>query len=275
MSEETSVTEEPVETTAPAETVEETAPEHQEEETAASEDTPEEPEKPKRRSRAEERINALTRKNYETERQLAESQRQNAELQQHIQQTQQPQTPQNMPRLADFDYDEGRYQQAVTDWQQDQMRQMQEQQQTLMQQQAQQAEAVRTQQLIQDKVAKGMAKHADFQAKVMDPSLPPLHQVNQAAFQAIVESDVGEDVYYYLANNQAELYALASMNPVQAIRTVAQIENKLQAKPVASNAPPAPPTRVGGKTEVQKDPDQMTTEEWMVWRNNELKAKQR
>ena len=89
-----------------------------------------------------------------------------------------------------------------------------------------------------------------------------------------MESDVAEDVAYYLANNLQEVYQFASMNPIQAIRKVAQIENKFQPKQSRS-IPPKPPTRVSGNSEAVKDPSKMSTEEFIAWRNQSIQSRQR
>lgn len=233
-----------------------------------------EPENPKRRSRAEERINALTREKYEAQKAAEAAQRQAAELQQYLQQ-QQAQPQQNeMPKLADYDYDEGRYQQAVQSWNQQQFQTYQEQQVEHQRQQHVQHQQMQEAQALQAKMAEGQTKYPDFVTKVNDPSLPPLREINPAAFQAVISSDAAVDVAYYLANNPQDVYALASMNPVQAIKSVAQIEAKVSAKQqTTAKAPPKPPTTVKGNSEAVQDPQRMTTDEWMKWRNAQLKGK--
>ena len=87
-------------------------------------------------------------------------------------------------------------------------------------------------------------------------------------------SDNAADIAYYLANNPQEVYALAGMNPVQAIKTVAQIESRITARPQSgSKAPPKPPTTVKGNSEAVQDPHKMTTDEWMKWRNAQVQKR--
>lgn len=246
-----------------AEAVDETV-----EETATSEDADE---KPKRKSRAEERINALTREKYEAQRQLEQYQRQVAEYQQYLAQQQAQRPMDDMPKLADFNYDEAAYTQAVAQWNQSQIQRYQQNlQQTWQQQQAQQAQMAEAQKL-QHAMQVGQQKYPDFIAKVTDPSLPPLREINPHAFQAVMDSDQGVDVAYYFAQNPQEVYALANMSPVQAVKRVAQIEAQLNNKPVSHKSPPKPPSRVSGNSEAVKDPSKMSTEEWMAWRNAQAK----
>ena len=254
-----------------AETVETEEPESQEEqveEQSATPEEPQEPEKPKRRSRAEERINALTKKVYDAQKQTEQYQRQIAEMQQHM--NQQQQVPMdNMPKLADYDYDEGQYQQALNQWSQQQRQAWEQEQAQRYQQQIMQQQEMQRQATIQAKVSEGIQKYPDFMQKVMDPNLPKLADVNQAAFEAVIESDVAADVAYYLANNPQEVYSFASLTPVQAIRKVAQIEGKLNSRPQTKSVPPKPPTRVAGNSEAVQDPSKMSTEEFMAWRNRQ------
>jgi len=260
---------EPVETTETAELEAETT-EEVVEESAPSEDA-EEAEKPKRRSRAEERIHALTREKYEAQKQAEAYQRQLAEVQRYFQQQQMTQNVgDDLPSLADFNYDESAYKQAIGQWNQKQIERYQANlQQSWQQQQAQQAQMAEAQKL-QTAMSKGQEKYPDFVSAVTDPNLPPLREVNPAAFQAVMDSDAGVDVAYYLAKNPSEVYALASMTPVQAIKRVAQIEAQLNNKPVTSRQPPKPPSRVSGNSEAVKDPSKMTTSEWMAWRNAQV-----
>ena len=261
-----------------AETVDETeeveAQAETDEESATSEDDAE-PAKPKRRSRAEERINALTREKYEAQQAAAAAQRRAEEIEALVRQQQMQQPAQMpMPTLADYDYDENAYQQAVQSWNQAQIqgyqRQQAEEQQRQAAMQAQQQEA----QLLQAKIQEGNTKYPDFQQKVMDPNLPPLRQVNQFAFQAVMDSPKAVDIAYYMASNPATIYEYAQMNPVQAIKAVAQLEAKLSEAPrKAGSAPPRPPTRVKGKAESVTDPSKLSTEDWMEWRQRQLNSK--
>lgn len=256
-----------------AEAVEQTEVEAQDadtdEEAAPSEDA--EPEKPKRRSRAEERIHALTREKYEAQQRAEQYERQMREMQQYFAQQQQQRPMSEPPKLADYDYDENAYSQAIQQWHVGQVQEMQRQQQIQQQQYAMQQQQMQRQQALMQKAQEATAKYPDWQAKVSDPNLPPLAQINPAAFEAVASSDAFADVTYYLANNPQEVFSFHGLDPVSAIRKVAQIEARLSAKPVASQkAPPKPPSRVKGNSEAVSDPSKMSTDEWMEWRNRQL-----
>lgn len=247
---------------------------HEEESAASEEDAESEEGKPKRRSRAQDRINELTRERYERDRQIAEMQRQMREMQER--QAQQPQqTEDDMPRLADYGYDEDQYRAALYQWNQQKLQDYQTQQQQQIEQQRQMAEVQRQQQLLQAKIHKATEKYPDFVQKVNDPSLPPLQEVNPTAFQAILESDSGADVAYYLANNPQEIYRFAQMSPLQTVREITLLETRLQAAPPKQvRTPPKPPSTVSeGTSEAVTDPNKMDIDTWMKWRNGQLQQK--
>ena len=220
----------------------------------------------------------LTREKYELRRQAEAQQAQLQEMQQYLAQRQpQPQQPMmDMPKLADFDYDEGQYQQAVQNWHQNSLQQIQHQQNAYLQQQQVAAQQAREQQTIAAKIAEGQSKYPDFAAKVNDPSLPSLRSVNPAAFEAVMDSPATADVAYYLASNPLEVYGFQDLTPNQAIRKVASLEAQLMKKPSAApSVPPKPVTKVRGRNDAGKDPSKMSTEEFIRWRNANVEKHKR
>lgn len=228
-----------------------------------------EEQKPSRRDR---RIDALTKEKYDAQRQLEAERQAREQLQMQIQQlnAQQQNPAPDFPSLEQYNFDQQAYEQAVRGWHQNQVQAQEQQRQQQAEYAAQQQAVMQEQQRLQSAMAKGQEKYPDFIAKVTDPNLPPLREISPAAYQAVMESDTGTDVAYYLASNPQEVYEFASMNPVQAIRKVAQIEATLAAKPVPGAVPPAPPTTLSGKNDAVQDPHKMTTAEWMEWRNKQV-----
>ena len=95
------------------------------------------------------------------------------------------------------------------------------------------------------------------------PMTPPMQQ-------AIMESDIGPKLAYYLANNPDEAEKIAGMSPIGAIRTLGRIEERLAtAKPAVqtTNAPP-PLKPIGSKSVVTKDPGKMSDAEYEKWRKS-------
>ena len=107
-----------------------------------------------------------------------------------------------------------------------------------------------------------------FKLKLGDPMLPSLGQINQAAYQAVIQSDAMGDVAYYLANNPSEIYRFADLSPLQAVKEVAKIELTINGKQSTATPPPPPPQKLGGQGKQQKSPKDMSTEEWIAWRNS-------
>lgn len=232
--------------------------------------TPEASEEPKpRRNRAEERIHALTKEKYDAQRQTQALQQQIAELQQYVQQQQQPTVVDDIPKLQDFDYDENKYQQALAQWSQSQRTQWEKEQQEREQQAAMQQKAMQRQATLQQTVAKGVEKYPDFALKVFDRNLPSLADVSPVAFEAMMDSEAGADIAYHLASNPQEVYAFDGISPTQAIRKMVQLEAKFQKKQ-APNVPPPPPSRVSGNSEAAENLQDLSTAEWIERRNRQL-----
>lgn len=88
--------------------------------------------------------------------------------------------------------------------------------------------------------------------------------------QAIMESDIGPKLAYYLASNPDQATAIAGMSPVGAIRAIGRIEERLATtKPeVKTTNAPAPIKPVGTRATVAKDPGKMSDAEYEKWRKS-------
>lgn len=92
---------------------------------------------------------------------------------------------------------------------------------------------------------------------------------------AIMESDIGPSIAYYLAKNQDEAERISRLSPTAAIRAIGKIEAKLESaeqKPAASSAP-KPVDPVSGKGRAVQDPDKMSADEWLQWRTAQIRKK--
>lgn len=98
-------------------------------------------------------------------------------------------------------------------------------------------------------------------------------RINPQVLEVIAESDVGPAVVKHLGTHLDVADRIARLPVHKAAAEIARIEAQIKApkaKPV-SNAPAPAPT-VGGASTVSKDPDRMTSDEWLRWRNDQLKA---
>ena len=114
------------------------------------------------------------------------------------------------------------------------------------------------------------AAYDDFDDVVDNPDLP----ISQAMAEAIMRTKGGADVAYYLGKNPAEAVRLANLDPFSAAVEIGRIAATVvrpQARK-ASNAPP-PIQPVGTRASPVTDPDKMSAEEWMKWRNGQVTKK--
>lgn len=180
---------------------------------------------------------------------------------------QQPQ-PEPPPKEDDFaTYDE--FLRATARWEvkqelaQERQRQQEEAKRTRQQETHQQRV-----QSFQQRAAEFAAEHPDFQAVITNPSLP----VTEAMNEAILDSDMGPQVAYHLGQHPDEAARIAQLSPYAAAREIGKLEHRLSMppKPTVSQAPD-PLKPVGGSGESrQKSSDDMSTAEWMAWRNKQL-----
>ncbi len=95
------------------------------------------------------------------------------------------------------------------------------------------------------------------------------------AIEAVFDADRPADLIEYLADpdHSDEAEAIARMNPVQAGKAIARLEDKIQAakakgKPQPSKQPP-PLESVRGQGGVSNGPDPSNTKAWIAWRNEQ------
>ena len=102
------------------------------------------------------------------------------------------------------------------------------------------------------KVQKAKAELPDFDDMVASSDVV----VNDDIRDAILESDVGPQVLYHLAENTDYAKKIASMSPKQALREIGKLEARFEkteeSKPVAKSKAPAPisPIRSSGKADL-------------------------
>lgn len=138
------------------------------------------------------------------------------------------------------------------------------------QQQYQQTQQEQLQASWNKRIVEATAEMPDFEDVIATSDVP----MTPAMRDAIVESDVGPKLAYYLANNPDEATKIANMSPIGAIRALGRIEERLASSPVKkiTSAPP-PVGSVAGSASVTKNPDKMSAEEWLRWRNDQIKKR--
>lgn len=271
MTEETTTAE--VQEENPAQEVEQHEPEHvgdaQQEDSSTSDDSADTAANSKKKG-VQKRIDELTANWRNTERdrdywrQLAMQSMQKPEQQQQAETPQKEATPERPQEDQYEDYSE--YLEAVADWKAEvklreyQQRQEQERRQTQAQQTKQQK-----QQTFVENAQKMQADAPDFwQVATTFP-------MSDAMEEAILDSEQGPQVAYHLGQHPEQATRIAQMSPYAAAREIGRLEQKLSipTKPATTSAPD-PVKPVGGSGEGRtKTPDQMSTKEWMAWRNKQ------
>jgi len=197
-----------------------------------------------------------------------------------------PKEPDPKPQRSEFVSDDD-YQEALTDWKVDQKlaeRQREEQQARITAAQQQ------------------LADNWDRRREAVKTEIPDWHEVVSASeidlpnpiYTAIVESDLGPQITYYLAKNPDEARLLRGMSLTSAIRMLGKLEDRLAAekvpapaakkdepKPAAqaatvapekSKAPPPIDPLSDASSPVEKPASQMTYAEYKAKRQQEQAA---
>lgn len=219
----------------------------------------------------QERLNEVTRARREAERNWQAAETRARDLEQQLAQYRQPSQTQGneAPTLEAYNNDLGAWQRAMTEHvsrqviSQIESRQSEQEQQRTLKQVAEQFD-VRSREYA--------AANPGFDDRLAD--LSQSVQFDQYVIEAIGISEHGPAIADYLAQHLDEADRVARLPPHLATLQLGRIEAKVSApkpKPV-TNAPPPAPVLGGGST-VQKDPERMSTDEWLAWRRAQLSAK--
>lgn len=109
------------------------------------------------------------------------------------------------------------------------------------------------------------AELPDFEEVVGGSDLP----MTDLMRDAIIESEMGPKIAYWLANNPQEAHKIAGMSPFQTVAAIGRLEERLESQAKAPKKPtsaPSPVKPVGSKASANKDPGQMTDAEYAEWR---------
>lgn len=186
----------------------------------------------------------------------------------------QPVADEKLKTLADFEYDDAKYQSYI--FEQAERRSVDAAKRVLEQE--------RTQQTAAQRKASFQSRSAEFAKTVEDfsevVSNPRLH-ISPAMAEAIQDSDDGPALAYHLGKNPDVADKIAQLPATAAARELGRIEARLayerekaKEKPV-SKTPPPPPKVDGTDPAVEKDPDQMTADEWLKWREKQIAKKRK
>lgn len=212
----------------------------------------------------QERITELTRNWRETERALTALEQENAELKQKV-----ADIPSSEPvkTLADFDYDEGKYQAHL--FGQAEKRAEKAAERLLSAHQGNRA-AETAETRFRDREKEFSNIVADYDEVVYGKPL----SVSPAMADAIKESEIGPEIHYHLGKNPDTAAKLSRLSTVAAAREIGILEARLSAakesasKKSVSKAPPPAETKLRGASASRKvsttepESDKLSDEEW-------------
>lgn len=212
---------------------------------------------------AQDRINELTRARRQAERER-DFYREQAERQQPVQaQTQST----GAPAFEDFN-DINAWGKAVAEHAMKQARAETAQEFAQRQQQSSQAQVFSG---YQEREREYAAANPGYQEAFA--TLQSSVRFDPSVLEVIATSDAGPSIVHYLGEHLDAADRIQRLPPHMAAAEIARIEARVKApktKPV-SKAPTPAPVLAGGSV-ATKDPEHMSTDEWLAWRRNQLKA---
>ena len=181
---------------------------------------------------AQDRIVDLVHKNREAEARTADAERRAQEMEARLKALQaqaQPLEATDRPTRSQFASEED-YIEALTDWKTDAGIAKREKQQMDARLAAEQAEIADQWDKRQQKAIESIEDYAEVVGK-SEVSIPPY------VHQAMLESESGPEIAYYLALHPEEAKRIAAMKPLAAIRRITELERDLSG--IADEAKPA------------------------------------
>lgn len=174
----------------------------------------------------QQRINKLVGQRSQAERERDEAKKELEELKAN-------QAPADKPKLADFDYDEDKYQEALIEWKVDQKLQVKDQKQ---QQDSAKTERELVVNTFNDRAAKLAEKDPKYFEKLNAiPTLPP------ETLDTLMRHEKGAEIAGYLGSHLDIATDLAGMNPNLAAVKIGELSAQLATKQtVETSAAPEP-----------------------------------
>jgi len=234
-------------------------------ETVNSEDDKSQPEsKPEKTFTQKELDDILTRRLAKEQRKIeryAKAEAENGYLREQLsrnQQAQQASNPSGEPKPEQFkDYES--YIDALTDYKVDQkLAKTQEKYVRQQQEESQQEYESRA----RDNINKAADKYDDFEEVVTNDKL----HISIPMRDAIGESEAGGEIAYYLGMHPKEAADIAKLTPVQQVKAIDRLEQKLSAPPQVSKAPAPMSTTGKGRTTTEPDLSKMSVKEYAEYR---------
>lgn len=231
------------------------------------------PEAEKKPNKVQERINQLTREKYEERQKRAELEERLKKLE-----SQQPQKAPEVaqaPKEDDFD--------SYSDYQSAQEKYLADRAANAAYERLKaEQEAAKEQTSEQQRQEEIKAKRAKFDEN-LTAKRTNFENFEEVAYghefmdmglaEMIFDMDKGPEVAYHLGSHLDEAERIFSLSPIERARELTKLEFQVeQLKPKKVSDAPDPINPLSGSSErvADKDPDDMTTDEWLAWRNKNL-----
>ena len=107
-------------------------------------------------------------------------------------------------------------------------------------------------------------------------TLQAIGVMDRTFLQAAIDTDKPAVVIHYLGQNPEEMERISALSPTKLAVALERIAGKATAKSAAPvSKVPAPVKPVGGKAVSEGDPNKMSMEDWLKWREADLAKKQK
>lgn len=116
----------------------------------------------------------------------------------------------------------------------------------------------------QDQMETALDKYDDFEEAMI--SIPPESMTDAMTF-AIMESDQGGEIAYFLGNNHKEASRIARLSVASQVREIDKLGQTLKPKQTSKAPPPIKPEKGGDSP--AKDPEKMSPEEYRDYRRKQ------
>lgn len=246
---------------------------------------------PEQKAKNQERIDNLTRDRYQALSRAEQAERRAKDLEDRLAKLESSAKPQQVapakfPTLEEHGYDEAKYIDAVQSYFQAQQPSTLDED-TLVQraiEKMNERQTVQTREQTWKQRESEFAKSKpDFVEKVYRQPSEGGPRITESMLEVILESEMGPEVAYHLAENVEVSEAIARMSPVAQAREIGRIEARLEAKakapppPPVSKAPPPVKAIEPGEAVLTKDPDDMDDKAWgnMNEKRRKAEAKKR
>lgn len=210
----------------------------------------------------QDRINELTRKRYDAERErdywrnLAANPQPRAEPE--------PAPQETGKTLADFGFDEAKFQKYLFGEARKEAVKAAREELAAEQQRTETAKRRQSFGAREAKFAKGVPDYYE---------VAHYAQITNEMAEAIMSSDLGAELAYHLGKNEDIAAQIRQLPPLQQAREIGRLEAKLSATPKppqVSGAPPPAPKIAAANASVEKDPKDMTDAEFAKWRRKQI-----